>query len=195
MTAFNENVTVIEELWVFLDPNRRKAGERLLSTLLLLPALPKRGITDTVLQLFGVFPTAQLFQPTETRHRKQQPNEIPISWIVWWALDCCGSQSWGPASLTPCLREPALLLGQHSEPAQGTGSCSCFSQKEPLSSCLHWACPGCQSTQAGGTVAPGLSSPWRHSPAELLSAHQSPLSARPSVTLVQQYLSDDAAEV
>lgn len=129
MTAFNENVTVIEELWVFLDPNRRKAGERLLSTLLLLPALPKHGITDTVLQLFGVFPTAQLFQPTETRHRKQQPNEIPISWIVWWALDCCGSQSWGPASLTPCLREPALLLGQHSEPAQGTGSCSCFSQK------------------------------------------------------------------
>lgn len=103
MTAFNENVTVIEELWVFLDPNRRKAGERLLSTLLLLPALPKRGITDTVLQLFGVFPTAQLFQPTETRHRKQQPNEIPISWIVWWALAPVEARAevlppWHPAS-------------------------------------------------------------------------------------------------
>lgn len=51
----------------------------------------------------------------EIWHKRQQPNKGHISYIVWWGSGSCGSQSWrSPASLTPYLIEPPLLLHQHS---------------------------------------------------------------------------------
>lgn len=111
-------------------------------------------------RLLWVFLTAQLFQSTETHKENevQAAKWSPCQQIVWWAHGCCGSQSRGSASFTPCLREPALLLGQYFEPAQCITSCSCFSQNKPFSSSLHMACLGCWSTQAGGNVVLCLSS-------------------------------------
>lgn len=176
------------------SPKQKKGWRRAPPTLLLLPALPKHSITDAVLQLHQVFPTVQVFQPTDTQRKCSQAKSLLADCL--WAPGCCESQSWGPASLTPCLRDPALLLGQHSEPAQPTSTSSCFSQEDPLSSPALGS-PWLLKHTGRGTVVPCLSSAQhRHSPAALLPAPlQSPLPARLTVTSVQQYPTDDAAEV
>lgn len=195
VTPFNGNVAVTEGLWVFLVPNRGMTGERLLPTLLLLPALPKHSTTDTELQLIPAL-TSYSSPQGHTQKNCSHMKSLLADCLV--TPGCCGSQSWGPASLTPCFREPALLLAQHPEPAQLR---QLFCPGRAISSPLNWACPGCRCTRAGELWYPASAlSPWRH-PQLSCFQHlqqallQKPLSARLSVTLVQQYPADDAAEV
>lgn len=170
------------------SPKQKKGWRRAPPTLLLLPALPKHSITDAVLQLHQVFPTAQVFQPTET-HTENAANEVPVSLLSPRLLWKPELRSCLPDTLPQRAFSWASILNLHSLPAHA----AVFPKKShfPLGS------PWLLKLTGRGTVVPCLSSAQqRHSPAALLPAPlQSPLPARLSVTSVQQYPTDDAAEV